>query len=271
MRARSARARRGGRRRLAGRRGVCRDAAGRLRLRAAERARSRLVGAGAARRPASASWAKWWRTVTALTVHLDSITSAGNVAFGAFFGYFVARYLGRGVGWLAILGSADVRQRDERRSCSRRRIARSARRPPFSRRSDFSPPIRGGGASCERRHGARGSRRSSRGSACSRSRAPAGENTDLFAHLLGFVSGFGCGLLLARLGAHRLGSPSAPRAQNVCAGDRRAGARRRLDRGVSCAVGLAVDVRAVQSSTLATHSRKSCSPVIAPASRALNV
>ena len=44
---------------------------------------------------------EWWRTVTALTVHVDCDHVAGNSAFGAFFGYFVGRYLGRGVGWLA--------------------------------------------------------------------------------------------------------------------------------------------------------------------------
>src|SRR5690606_6705222 len=48
---------------------------------------------------------EWWRPLTALTVHLDFDHVAGNVAFGSFFGYFSARYLGTGVGWLAVLAA----------------------------------------------------------------------------------------------------------------------------------------------------------------------
>ena len=49
---------------------------------------------------------EWWRAVTALTLHggLEHILS--NSLFGSLFGFFVARYLGSGVGWLAILGCA---------------------------------------------------------------------------------------------------------------------------------------------------------------------
>ena len=46
---------------------------------------------------------EWWRAVTALTLHggLEHILS--NSLFGGLFGFFVARYLGSGVGWLSIL------------------------------------------------------------------------------------------------------------------------------------------------------------------------
>ena len=49
---------------------------------------------------------EWWRAITALTLHggLEHILS--NSLFGSLFGFFVARYLGSGVGWLAILGCA---------------------------------------------------------------------------------------------------------------------------------------------------------------------
>ncbi|NCF44017.1 MAG: rhomboid family intramembrane serine protease, partial [Proteobacteria bacterium] len=49
---------------------------------------------------------QWWRGITALTLHggLEHILS--NSLFGSLFGFFVARYLGSGVGWLAILGCA---------------------------------------------------------------------------------------------------------------------------------------------------------------------
>ena len=47
---------------------------------------------------------EWWRTVTALTLHVDFSHLAGNIVFGAFFGLYVGRYLGSGAGWAAILG-----------------------------------------------------------------------------------------------------------------------------------------------------------------------
>jgi rhomboid protease GluP len=49
---------------------------------------------------------EWWRAVTALTLHIELAHLGGNLAFGAFFGYFVGRYLGTGVGWLAVLLAA---------------------------------------------------------------------------------------------------------------------------------------------------------------------
>lgn len=49
---------------------------------------------------------QWWRAITALTVHVDLAHLGGNLAFGSFFGYFVGRYFGPGVGWLAVLLAA---------------------------------------------------------------------------------------------------------------------------------------------------------------------
>jgi rhomboid protease GluP len=46
---------------------------------------------------------QWWRTITALTLHVEFDHLGGNVAFGAFFGVFIGRYFGVGVGWLAVL------------------------------------------------------------------------------------------------------------------------------------------------------------------------
>lgn len=45
----------------------------------------------------------WWRTVTALTLHVDHSHLLGNLAAGLVFGLLVAQQLGAGLGWLAIL------------------------------------------------------------------------------------------------------------------------------------------------------------------------
>lgn len=46
---------------------------------------------------------EWWRTVTALTLHSGLRHLLGNIVFGAFFGLFAGRLLGPGVAWLAIV------------------------------------------------------------------------------------------------------------------------------------------------------------------------
>lgn len=46
---------------------------------------------------------EWWRTITALTLHLDAGHLASNVGFGAMFAALFARQVGGGVAWLTIL------------------------------------------------------------------------------------------------------------------------------------------------------------------------
>ncbi len=46
---------------------------------------------------------EWWRTVTALTLHVDFAHLMGNIAFGSLFGFLAGRSLGGGAGWLAIV------------------------------------------------------------------------------------------------------------------------------------------------------------------------
>jgi rhomboid protease GluP len=46
-----------------------------------------------------------WRTVTALTLHSDLGHLAGNLVFGALFGLFAGRILGSGVAWLTIVAT----------------------------------------------------------------------------------------------------------------------------------------------------------------------
>ena len=46
---------------------------------------------------------EWWRTVTALTLHLDVEHIAANLVFGVVFGLLAGGALGGGVAWLAIV------------------------------------------------------------------------------------------------------------------------------------------------------------------------
>ena len=46
---------------------------------------------------------EWWRTVTALTLHSGLGHLTGNVVFGALFGLFAGRILGSGIAWFSIL------------------------------------------------------------------------------------------------------------------------------------------------------------------------
>ncbi|MEO1246044.1 MAG: rhomboid family intramembrane serine protease [Pseudomonadota bacterium] len=46
---------------------------------------------------------EWWRTVTALSLHLDLEHLVGNLVFGLFFGWFAGRLTGSGIGWLVIV------------------------------------------------------------------------------------------------------------------------------------------------------------------------
>lgn len=49
---------------------------------------------------------EWWRTITALTLHADLDHLAGNLVFGTLFGLFAGRLIGPGVAWLAALLAA---------------------------------------------------------------------------------------------------------------------------------------------------------------------
>lgn len=49
---------------------------------------------------------QWWRAITALTLHSGLRHLLGNLAFGLFFGLLAGRLLGSGVTWLAVVLSA---------------------------------------------------------------------------------------------------------------------------------------------------------------------
>ena len=49
---------------------------------------------------------EWWRTITALTLHSGLRHLVGNLLFGALFGLFAGRLLGSGIAWFAIVSAA---------------------------------------------------------------------------------------------------------------------------------------------------------------------
>lgn len=51
---------------------------------------------------------EWWRTITALTLHAGPAHFLGNIGFGALFGVMAGRVLGPGVTWLAVLVAASL-------------------------------------------------------------------------------------------------------------------------------------------------------------------
>jgi membrane associated rhomboid family serine protease len=143
--------------------------------------------------------AEWWRPLTALTLHADAAHLLGNALFGSFFGYSVARYLGGGFSWLLILACGALGNLangylsgPDHRSigastavfaalgilsayCWRRGFPSQA-----SQRERMAPVVAGIGLLAFT--------------------GTAGVNTDIGAHLLGFLAGFGGGLVVARTG-----------------------------------------------------------------------
>jgi membrane associated rhomboid family serine protease len=145
---------------------------------------------------------EWWRPITALTLHADAAHLLGNALFGSFFGYSVARYLGGGAGWLAILAAGSLGNLANALllGASHRSIGASTavfaalglltawcwRRgfpPGASRRERFAPVVAGIGLLAFTGAG--------------------GVGTDVGAHLTGFLAGFAGGLGFARFGTPR--------------------------------------------------------------------
>lgn len=140
---------------------------------------------------------EWWRAVTALTIHRDADHLLGNIAFGSFFAYFVCRYLGDGLGGLAIVASgalgnilnALIQSADHRAiGASTAVFAALALLTANTWKRGFwkSTPLKTRIAPLVA------------GLALLAYTGAGGENTDIGAHLFGFVAGFGTGLVLAR-------------------------------------------------------------------------
>lgn len=160
---------------------------------------------------------EWWRAVTALTVHVELGHLLGNLAFGAFYGYFVGRYLGVGVGWLAVLlaaGSANALNAWVESPAHRSIGASTAVFAALGMLATYT----------WRRGYLRGTHWRARIAPIIASigllafTGTAGENTDLGAHLFGFIAGLATGLALARFASVEwLRTPRVQRAAGTLA------------------------------------------------------
>jgi membrane associated rhomboid family serine protease len=156
---------------------------------------------------------EWWRTITALTLHSGARHFIGNLVFGVLFGLFAGRLMGSGVAWLAIVAAAasgnafnTLLLESTHRSIGASTavfaalglVAGFVWRGKFMAQDRWSyrfGPIVGG-------------------LALLMYTGTGGPNTDIGAHLLGFVCGFFVGMLLIVLGP----VPTDRRAQAVAGG-----------------------------------------------------
>lgn len=140
---------------------------------------------------------EWWRSVTALTMHSGMRHLVGNLVFGAFFGLLAGRLLGSGVTWAAVITTAAAGNllNTLLLDSTHRSIGAStavfaalgltvgfvwrARLMAQDRWPYRIGPIVGG-------------------LALLMFTGTGDENTDIGAHLMGFVCGFGGGILLTR-------------------------------------------------------------------------
>ena len=145
---------------------------------------------------------EWWRTVTALTLHVDFSHLAGNIVFGAFFGLYVGRYLGSGIGWAAILGAGALGNALNVAIQPGQHLAIGASTAVFAAlgllaaytwrrgflkhtpwRMRIAPIVAGIGLLAFTGTGS----------------GVEGDNVDILAHLTGFIAGFGLGTALAAI------------------------------------------------------------------------
>lgn len=154
---------------------------------------------------------EWWRAITALTLHADTVHLASNLAFGGFFGFFLGRYFGPGVAWLAILVAGLVGN-----------VLNALVQSPDHRSLGASTAVFGAlgllTAYTWRRGPRHGSLRARlapivAGIALLAFTGTGGERTDIFAHLTGFAAGFGLGALLL----HKLDLSRVRHAQAIAA------------------------------------------------------
>jgi membrane associated rhomboid family serine protease len=140
-----------------------------------------------------------WRLFTALTLHSGVRHLLGNIVFGVFFGLFAGRLLGSGIAWLAIVLAAASGNALNTLflDISHRSIGAST--AVFAALGLVAGYVWFGKLMSQERWSTRYGPIVG-GLALLMYTGTGTENTDIGAHLLGFVCGFGAGLILIRLG-----------------------------------------------------------------------
>ena len=154
-----------------------------------------------------------WRTFTALTLHLDLRHLVGNMGFGAFFGYFAGRLLGSVAAWLTIIVAAAIANGANTLLLDASHRSIGASTAVFAALGLLAGFVWHGRLMAQDRWPYRlgpivG------GIALLAFTGTGTENTDIGAHLMGFVCGLAAGVLMVRYAA-RL--PDA-RLQSMCGG-----------------------------------------------------
>ena len=155
---------------------------------------------------------EWWRTITALTLHSGVRHLLGNLVFGVFFGIFAGRLLGSGVAWLAIVVAAALGNTANTLLLDSAHRSIGASTAVFATLGLLAGYVWRGQLMAQDRWSTRFGPVIG-GLALLMFTGTGDENTDIGAHLLGFVCGFGMGMLLTVIGK----MPAPPRVQ-VAAG-----------------------------------------------------
>lgn len=141
-----------------------------------------------------------WRLFTALTLHANVKHLLGNLVFGVFFGIFAGRLLGSGIAWLAIVLAAAAGNAVNVMLLEPTHRAIGASTAVFAALGIVAGYVWSGKLmrqdSWSNRYGPIVG-----GLALLMYTGTGGPNTDIGAHLLGFVCGFASGILLVRYSA----------------------------------------------------------------------
>lgn len=142
---------------------------------------------------------EWWRTITALTLHSGVRHLLGNLVFGVFFGIFAGRLLGSGVAWLAVLLAAALGNTANTLLLDSTHRSIGASTAVFATLGILAGYVWRGQLMAQDRWSTRYGPIIG-GLALLMFTGTGDENTDIGAHLLGFVCGFTTGMLLTLIG-----------------------------------------------------------------------
>ena len=139
---------------------------------------------------------EWWRTITALTLHSGFRHLIGNLVFGTLFGLFAGRLLGSGVAWLTILLAAALGNVLNSLLLDAAHRSVGASTAVFAALGLVAGYVWRGKLMAQDRWAYRVGPIVG-GFALLMYTGTGGENTDVGAHLMGFLCGLGGGILLS--------------------------------------------------------------------------